>query len=239
MARGELCDLHSHFLPGMDDGCKNVEEALQVLTYSYAQGITAMFATPHYYPVESVEAFLQRRSKAADTLKEAMKGQAVPQIALGAEVAFRPGISYEEDLEKLCLGNSKFLLLELPFSRWGQELLRELRNISSVRGLTPILAHIERYRSIQGAAMLEQVLQMDVLVQMNAESLLRFSDRRNSCKLLKSGKVQLLGSDCHNTVSRPQNLHKALEQLSKRSMDEVVGRACTLSMDIFRKATGE
>lgn len=122
MIRSDICDLHSHILPGMDDGCKTVGESMQVLRDSWEQGITAMFATPHYYPVESVDAFLTRRRNAWQKLSEHMQqsSEQMPKICLGAEVAYRPGLCYEEDLRALCLGNSRYLLLELPFSRWNR-----------------------------------------------------------------------------------------------------------------------
>ena len=100
-----ICDMHGHFLPGMDDGCKTPEESVQVLKSSYEQGVRRMFATPHYYPVEPVGEFLRRRDAAWNRLQGQLEKEpdaCVPRICLGAEVAFRPGLSYEEDLRKLC-----------------------------------------------------------------------------------------------------------------------------------------
>ena len=80
-----FCDLHSHILPGMDDGCKTPEESVEALRLSYAQGVRAIFATPHYYPVETVENFLARRQEAWDTLQLQIEKQAaadIPQIVL-------------------------------------------------------------------------------------------------------------------------------------------------------------
>ena len=48
----DICDMHGHFLPGMDDGCKTADESVALLKESYQQGICRMFATSHYYPVE-------------------------------------------------------------------------------------------------------------------------------------------------------------------------------------------
>ena len=147
-----LYDLHSHILPHMDDGCKDATRSIEALRLSYAQGVRVIFATPHYYPVESVEDFLARRQTAWETLQAAIREQGVtdiPQIVLGAEVAYRPGISSAEGIEKLCLGNSRYLLLELPFRGWGKEELRQVNNFTCVLGITPILAHYERYRSLQ------------------------------------------------------------------------------------------
>ena len=102
----EICDLHGHFLPGMDDGSGSVAESLQMLEMAAQQGIGQMFATPHYYPVETVDEFLQRREESAQQLTQAMEaaGKVLPKVCLGAEVAYRQGIGNADNLEKLCLG---------------------------------------------------------------------------------------------------------------------------------------
>lgn len=236
-----ICDLHGHFLPGMDDGCKTPEEAVQVLQSSYRQGIRRVFATPHYYPVEPVEEFLQRRRESVSLLEAYIGEQGIediPRICLGAEVAYRPGIGYEENIEKLCLGNSRYLLLEMPFSRWGKAEEREVRNLCVTGGVMPILAHIERYFDYQDKSTLMAILQQDVLVQMNAEALLKNSARRSAVNLLKKGVVQLLGTDCHNMKARSPNLDQALAFLQKKKMYDVIDRIGWFSEDVCAEAFG-
>ena len=234
-----ICDLHGHFLPGMDDGCKTPEESVQLLQSSYQQGIGVVFATPHYYPVEPVEAFLARREESVRQLQEYIHEQGiadVPQICLGAEVAYRPGISCQEDLHKLCLGNSRYLLLEMPFSRWGNGEAREVRGLCVSQGVTPILAHIERYAQYQDGAVLTDILQQDVLVQMNAEYLLDRGTQRSGRKLLKKGVVQLLGTDCHNATDRAPNLGQAIAWLRKKRMEPILERIAQFSEEVCREA---
>ena len=127
-----LCDMHSHILPGMDDGSRDPAMSVNMLRTAAGQGVEHILATPHYYPVESVKDFLQRRARAAEALQSAMAaaGEQLPRVYLAAEVAYRPGIGYEEDLRSLCIGRSEFMLLELPFSPWGPEVLRDIRNIA-------------------------------------------------------------------------------------------------------------
>ena len=233
----ELCDVHGHFLPGMDDGCKTPEEALQVLKSSYAQGVRRMIATPHYYPVETVPDFLARRQEACNRLAEiAWEHKDIPRICLGAEVAYRPGLGYLEDLQKLCIGRSRYLLLELPFTRWNRELVRDVRNMCTAGGVTPILAHIERYLENGQTDILNQLLELDVLVQMNAGYLLRLSTARKGRQLLKDGMVQLLGSDCHNMTTRPPRLGDAASHLQKKGMGDVLFQMSELSAEIFNEA---
>lgn len=236
-----FCDIHSHILPGMDDGCKTPEEAVQLLRSSYDQGVHKICLTPHYYPVESVEEFLVRRNQAEKVLRNALKKETgpVPEICLGAEVAYRSGICYQEDLDKLCIGKSQYLLLEMPFHTWGDEVIRTVRGISNVRGITPILAHIERYLPMQEKDVLERLLDQEILVQMNAARLLHFSSRCQARRLLNNGTVQLLGSDCHNNTSRAQNLGQAVEYLQKKRMDDILEEISRRSRRIFREATGE
>ncbi len=213
-----ICDFHSHLLPAMDDGCKTAHESVSALKSAYAQGVRTQFLTPHYYPVETVDAFLHRRQASAESLNAVMEKEKepLPQIYFGAEVAYHPGLVNLEGLEKLCLEGSRYLLLELPFSAWGNEIVRDVYNICNIRGVVPILAHIERYLGFQNKKQLKAMLSQDVLVQMNAEFLLNWRTRAKALSLLKNGSVQLLGSDCHNLTSRPHNLGSAVQLLQKK-----------------------
>lgn len=235
-----ICDMHSHFLPAMDDGCKTAEEAVQVLQGSYEQGVRRMFATPHYYPVEPIDTFLQRRKASVETLRRALDTteQPLPEFCLGAEVAYRPGLGHEKNLERLCLGDSRYLLLEMPFSAWSDEVVRSVRNLCNIQGFTPIIAHVERYLSMQTYDTLMRVLEQDVLVQMNAERLLRFSKRGQARKMLQSGMVQLLGTDSHNTESRKPNIGPAVEYLEKKGLSNIIKDIAALSQEIFQEAAG-
>ncbi len=228
--------MHGHFLPGMDDGCKDVQEAAELLRYSYSKGIRMMFATPHYYPVESVEEFLRRREASFASLQEYLQANGitdVPQILLGAEVAYRHGIGNLEELEKLCLGSSRYLLLELPFEKWSNTLLRDVSNICCARGITPVFAHIERYISLQSRQMLSRLLETDGLVQMNAGALLKFPGNLRCRRLIRKGVVQLLGSDCHNMGSRKPNLHLASDWMIAHRMERHFEEMADLSCRLF------
>lgn len=234
----DICDLHSHILPGMDDGCQTVEESIQVLEASFAGGVSKMVATPHYDPHEPVEEFLKRRDESEKLLRDALAAQTapVPDFCCGAEVAYVQGISQMEGLERLCLGNSRYLLLELPRTLWTGEVVRDLDNLH-LRGLIPIIAHVERYLYTQSKQLVSQLLQRGPLVQMNAEHLLRFRFSGKATKLLKKNTVHLLGSDCHGPAYRPPNLGEAVALLEKKKMHEVLFRIEDLSNEIFRDAT--
>lgn len=211
----ELYDLHAHILPGVDDGCRDCAESLQILSEMKRQGICGAAATPHYYPKESVAQFLARREAAIGSLELAIRESKaeVPQLCYGAEVAYREGISREDELEQLCLGHSRYILLELPFARWEAGVFRDLEIISQVRGLIPIIAHIERYLHYQDHKTRKQLSELNLLIQMNAEYYLDPMTRRKARKLIKKELVQVLGSDTHNVSHRPPNLAEGIVQM--------------------------
>lgn len=234
----EICDLHGHFLPGMDDGSASVAESLQMLEMAAQQGIGQMFATPHYYPVETVDEFLQRREESAQQLIQAMEaaGKVLPKVCLGAEVAYRQGIGNADNLEKVCLGKSRYLLLELPFAPWKPSMFRDISSMSNVRGIIPVIAHVERYLGMQEKKYIRQLMEQDVVFQMNASMLLHWNTRGKAKRMLQSGSVHLLGSDCHNMMARKPNLGPAVDYLGKCNLHGALEQAAALSMEIFEQA---
>lgn len=225
----KLYDFHSHILPGIDDGCKDACEAVAALKESHAQGVCGVCLTPHFYAEESIEEFLARRQRAREVLDRAMEADAgpFPELCMGAEVAYYPDISHTEGIEKLCLGSSRYLLLELPFHKWGNEVLRDLRSLCA-RGITPILAHIDRYWSMQSGNMLSEILSLELYAQLNGAALLDWKRRGKAKRWLGSGLARYLGSDCHNLSNRAPNLGAAMAKLPEDVRDALadVG-ACT------------
>lgn len=201
------CDLHCHILPGIDDGCPNCEESIRVLKAAAKQRIYGMVATPHYYPRESIRAFLQRRNNAVDQLHQKLQlsKELLPRLCYGAEVAYHAGLACDEDLELLCMGNSRYLLLELPLSAWTPTVLRDICKISC-RGIAPIIAHVERYLGFQTEKTVQMLWEANLLIQVNAGALEGALKGHSARKLLQRGQVDVLSSDCHNMVSRPPNL---------------------------------
>jgi len=234
----DRADLHCHVLPGMDDGCRDCVEAAAVLAESYAQGITAVAATPHYYPTESVGQFLERRQASYEQLTDYLGNHdiTVPKLCLGAETAYRPGISAEPRLEELCYGSSPYLLLELPFRRWDASVLLEVRMIRNVRGLIPVIAHLERYLKFQDKKTLAELLETDVCIQMNAGYLLDRWTRGRAKRMIRNGIIQILSSDCHNAESRPQNLGEAYRLLEKSGLEEEAEEMRQTGMELFLEA---
>lgn len=216
-----MTDLHTHILPGVDDGAQTVQDSLDMLHMQYEQGVDTVVLTPHYYPErEESSAFLLRRNTAWEQLKETIAGLSeeeqacLPRLVLGAEVAYVPGLQAAADLEQMCLGNTRNILLELPFVPWDMQLVRGLYSFLEQTALTPVLAHIERYIPLQSRRMLDAVLELGLPVQIGTELLImKFAP---VLKLLKNGKAHLVASDCHDLHRRPPNLAKAMDVVNKK-----------------------
>ena len=210
-------DFHSHILPGLDDGSRSTAESLAMLRMEREQGITHVVATPHFYARRDDPAhFLKCRAQAYAALAEQME-ESMPRITLGAEVYFFRRMSESDVLTRLTVGATRFILVEMPAPPWPEDFYRELAAINAVQGLTPIIAHIDRYISpLRTHGIPNRLAQLPVLVQANAEFFLHPATASMALKLLKADRIHLLGSDCHNTSERKPNLAAAVRRIEQK-----------------------
>ncbi len=227
-----LTDFHSHILPGVDDGSKDVEQSLQMLRMSAEQGVSRMVATPHFYPRhDDPQRFLQRRARAFEELQKAMAmEQGLPCVELGAEVYFFKGISDCEEIRELTLGNSKYILVEMPMTAWTANMYQELEWVYTKQGLIPVVAHLDRYiRPLTCGKVLRELSKLPVLIQVNAEFFLERSTASLALRMLRKEQIHLLGSDCHNLSDRKPDLGAAVKliqaKLGEAALERVQGFA--------------
>ncbi len=216
-----MIDLHTHILPGIDDGSRSVGESVQMIEAEKADGVTTIVATPHFYAHHiSISRFLERRQRAFDSLRKAEEGESGnPRILLGAEVYYFPGIGRAEQIPLLTIEGTKTLLLEMPFAQWNDDVCRDVDDLIRKQRLRIILAHTERYVRFQkDKKVWNRILDMDVLIQLNAESILRKNTlfgqdkaKRFCLDYIRDHEAFLLGSDCHNLTDRRPNLRQAGE----------------------------
>lgn len=216
-----VTDFHSHILPGMDDGAADVETSLAMLRAMRRQGILRVVATPHFYPYrEDPEKFLARRAHACARLLDAMReagGGDLPDVLVGAEVAYYNGIGRSKELARLACVGTRTVLIEMPFSRWPDSVVGDLLNVRESRGLCPVVAHVERYIDEQPKGMLDALCAAGILIQANAEAFLERKTARAALYRLTHGQTDLLGTDAHNTDTRRPNLGDALHLLRQKA----------------------
>lgn len=230
-------DFHSHILPGVDDGSKSVKESLELLRMEAEQGVRCVVATPHFYANHDTPArFLKRRAAAWERLQVAMAEEPdLPEIILGAEVYYFPGMSDSDALSQLTIGGKKFIMIEMPNMTWTENMYQELENIYEKQGITPIIAHIDRYISpFRGREVLKRLELLPVLVQVNGEFFLRPLTAPMAQRMLKKNRVHLLGSDCHDCSARKPNLGKAVRKIEKHLGTAALERIKKLEEKVLR-----
>lgn len=218
-------DFHTHILPDIDDGSKNIEMSLKMLQIANENGAKTVILTPHVDASADFFKFLQIRNERYEALKKAVKesdGQ-FPKILTGAEVLLDCSLSEREDVRSLCIEGTELLLLELPYTQWNSWYKREIHNIIARHEVIPVLAHIERYmKSPKDIEKLEPLASLGAKFQINASSFLSFSGRRIIRELAASGLISAIGSDAHNLSNRSCDISKALRAFEKKFGEDFI-----------------
>jgi protein-tyrosine phosphatase len=212
-----VIDLHSHILPGLDDGSRTVEDARALARRAAEDGVTAIAATPHVrsdYPTRAEEMERGVSRLREDFLAEGIDVEVLP----GGEIDLGMLASLDDDaLRRFTLAQSgRYLLLEFPYTGWPAGLEETVYGLG-LRGLLPVLAHPERNREVQSKpGRLAEVVRMGALVQLTAASLdgrIGRSAQAAARKLLELGIAHLLASDAHTPEIREAGLAAAAEAL--------------------------
>lgn len=216
----QLIDIHTHILPSIDDGARDMEEAIQMLCMAWDDGIGEVVLTPHYrgaYKKIPVDRIWERFEQLTEAARRAIPGM---KLHLGRE------LHYEQDLyDKLCDGdvmpfaNTQYVLLEFSTVSRRSQIVQGVENVC-YSGHIPIVAHVERYNVCRDdKKLIDELLDMGALIQMNADSIMGengWSVRRFCHKLLRAQKVHFIASDAHRTDWRPPLLKKCWERVSRK-----------------------
>ena len=206
-----MIDLHTHILPGMDDGSPDAACSVEMLRRQRAQGVEVVCGTSHYYRRQnSISLFCERRAAAMDRLKEALpRGETLPRVIPAAETAYFSGIGDHPGLERLCIQGTRTLMLEMPFTEWSDLQVEEVSALVLDRRFQVVLVHPERFCASKGnRRKIQQLEQLPVVLQVNAGALLLWRTRRLGLELLREAPIPLLASDCHNLTTRVPNLQE-------------------------------
>ena len=202
-----------------------------MLRQEWHEGVRRVVLTPHFYPWrDTPERFLEQRDCAMERLQQAAVGEReLPALYLGAEVAYFRGMSESEALQALTVNGSRYILVEPPMGPWNAQVCEELEQIYAKQGLTPIVAHIDRYISrLTARRTVARLMELPVLLQINAGAFLRRGEAPVALRLAASGAVRLLGSDCHGLTERAPNLGRAAQVICQK-----LGASVLADMDAF------
>ena len=208
-------DIHSHILPGIDDGAANLEEALLLAKAAAEDGITDIIATPHY----GNGAFMNRAQEIREAVR-AFNGElqraGIPlTVHAGQEIRVHPGmLDAWRRGDLLTLADSPYILLEMPGSMMPPQ-MKEWIGEWRAQGLIPVIAHPERNADImENPRLLEELVALGATAQLTTHSLLGgFGPhvRKAAWQLCRLGKVHFLASDAHHPERRSFRYREALE----------------------------
>jgi protein-tyrosine phosphatase len=220
-----MIDLHSHILPGVDDGARSLEESLAIARMAVADGIEVMAATPHFMPGMYDNEAEDIRIRVAE-LNQMLHREGIElAVVLGSDAHMRPDfVQCLRDGTLPTLHGSRYVLFEPPHNVKPPRLDELLFNIQ-VAGYMPIFTHPERLKWIEhDYDAIKAAAASGVWMQITAGSLTgRFGKRPKywAERMLGEGLVSILATDAHNTRSRPPLLAEAVE-IARREvgMDE-------------------
>lgn len=205
-------DIHSHLLPGLDDGVKSIEETIYILKILKKLGYQKVITTPHvmsdHYPNTSADII----TKLDEVKKLLQKHQINIKIEAAAEYYLDENLIEKiNNKERLLTFGKNFLLFETSFFN-KPAFLEEAIFQMNTQGYQPVLAHPERYGYLQNdLKLLEKLKNMNIFLQMN---LLSFTDyysvdvKKFARKLLKANLIDFVGTDCHNAFQADEILNK-------------------------------
>lgn len=219
-----MIDVHSHIVFDVDDGPDTLEESLDLIAESYRQGVRVLVSTSHRRkgmfetPEEKIKANFETVKTAAE--------ERFPDLTL----LFGGELYYTEDLrQKLengqvpTMAGTRYALIEFSMTTPWRDIHTALTKVLLL-GITPIVAHIERYNALEYADdRVQEILDMGCLTQVNSNHVLKpklFGDKEKIFKVrgryfMEKGLVTCISSDMHNLGKRPPYMEQAYKVIEK------------------------
>lgn len=222
-----MIDIHSHILPGIDDGAKDINDSLALARGAVDEGIRTIIATPHHQNGHYANKKDDILEKVAE-LNTALRQESVPLTVLpGQETRIYGEIldDYQKG-EILTLNNGgKYLFVELPSDHvpmYAEQLLFEIQ----LEGLVPIIVHPERNRGfIERPELLFQLVKKGALTQVTGASLAGFFGKKIkkfSLQMVEANLTHFVASDAHNMINRSFKMTEAFAVLDNEFGDDTV-----------------
>jgi protein-tyrosine phosphatase len=212
-----IADIHSHILPGIDDGSENMEMTLEMLRNAERNGTKEIVATPHYL-LEYGDATISEVKALTYQVVAAAKKEGINiKIYSGQEVYYNESI-----VENFLQGNigtindSRYMLIEFPMHGFDSNIIDTLYELQ-VRNIIPIIAHPERYKPLrEEPGLINKFIDAGYLFQMNSGSIEgKFGEsvKKTASLYLENNIYNFIGSDAHNVESRNSGIREAVKAL--------------------------
>ncbi|MFL2136713.1 tyrosine-protein phosphatase [Ruoffia sp. FAM 24228] len=222
-----IIDLHSHLIPGVDDGAQTIEQSIELARQAVDEGVEHMVLTPHHRNGKYIN-YKKDVLESAKALQEAYH-QANVNLNVYASQEIRLTEKFLDDLyngELLPLDSAgKYYLIEFPSDRVPSNAKQVLQELID-DGITPVIAHPERNHELAtNLYRLYELVQMGCLTQITTSSYSGYYSEtlvENSQQMIEHNLAHILASDVHHMEHRPMNVQAAFERLEKEYGQETV-----------------
>lgn len=225
-----MIDIHSHILPGVDDGARSLEEALIMAEMAAKSGVRVITATPHANQPDGFENYdSEELTNIYMKLKEAIAEEGIPiQLVRGMEVFGTIDVSKAIREKRVrSLNGTRYVLVEFAFNSAPESIEARLRSVLR-RGMVPVIAHPERYYCVQDDPnYLYKWRTLGALAQLNKASVFgRFGSmtKKTAKLILDHHMVNCVASDAHGIQSRTTDMREIKEYLEKNYSERMAMR---------------
>lgn len=210
-----MIDIHSHIIPGIDDGSKDIDITIDMLKNAAKDGTSSIVATPHFCfdygkaTITEVKEYVEKLNLLAE------KEDINIKIFAGQEIYFYEGMidDYRHGTTGT-INDSRYMLIEFPMDKFPENAFDVLYELK-IRDIVPIIAHVERYKFVvEDPSFINKLIDEEYLFQLNSGSIegkFGSSIQKTAEILLRNGIYSFIGSDAHSNGRRCTGLKTALD----------------------------
>lgn len=221
-------DIHSHILPGIDDGAENFGISMEMLKIAEENGIEVIILTPHHKPMRNSAGAGKVKALTAQLLEKSRESGMAIQLYAGNELYYSSETVHILEEKQACtMAGSDYVLVEFGPMDEQDYIRKGIYHVLSA-GYRPILAHVERYGSVCARIeYVEDLVAMGCYIQVNAGSILGqfgWKEKQTVRKLLKKELIHFVATDAHSSYVRTPALLDCARYLEKRYGEEYAAR---------------
>lgn len=224
MDNNKLIDIHTHLIPGVDDGVGSYEESIEILETMIKDGVTDVICTPHFQSMATRSDLKTKEENYKELIQRVKDSKLNINLHYGHEVRYHSHL--KPNYEDFTLANSKYILIE--FSTRREDKIFDVIYDLKARGLIPIIAHVERYPYVKYQDLLK-LKQMGALLQVNSSSITSskgwFSSKKLINRMIKEELIDIIASDIHGINYRYHSVRLAydylLDKVDKKYLDKI------------------
>jgi protein-tyrosine phosphatase len=188
-------DFNSEILANPENETQFIKKAENILKILQDAKIKTVVSTTKFEASDDIEKYLDSRQKAYNILEKNFKDKNYPKILLGSEVVFSEDIIGINDINKLCIADTKYIMMTLPKEGYSEEIFTGLQKLIISKNVYPVVACIEKYVDTYSIEQIKKLSSHGILMQVSCQAIVNRATRRLALDLLNKGIAQIIGSD--------------------------------------------